>query len=388
MTSPAELLRELIRVPSVNPAHSDNALITGEHRMADALSALLSERGFEVTRHEKHGPDRPAVVAVAGSADAPRSLMFEVHLDTVGVDHMTIAPFVGFERDGRIYGRGACDMKGSTAALLHALTPERIDALCQRGIRLMVVGAPDEECGTKGAATLAANGVRADHAVILEPTRCRPVVAHKGAYWYDVTLRGRSGHGSQPQSGVSTNEALARLLPELLRGHKALQKMHSHPLLGQSALNIGKVSGGNIYNIIPDLTRIQLDRRVIPTESPELFEQALTHLLDELKRENRILSGEWARVNDTPAFATDPDAALPQALLNAIESVTGARPPCEGTSWVSDASPFSRVCGQTIVFGPGDIAQAHTADEFIEIDELNRGAAILGRFLESYGLPE
>jgi len=386
MTSPAEILSELIRVPSVNPAHSDNALITGERRMADALSLLLQKRGFAVERREDSGPERPAILAAAGSAQASRTLLFEAHLDTVGVDNMTIAPFDGFERDGRIYGRGACDMKGSTAALLHALTPARIEALVRRGVRLMVVGAPDEECGTKGATTLAANGVRADHAVILEPTRCIPVVAHKGAYWYDVLLHGRGGHGSQPQAGVSTNEALARLLPELLRAHKALQQMYTHPLLGQSTLNLGKITGGHIYNIIPDRTLVQLDRRVIPNEPPELFEQAVRHILDELMLEKRILGGSCQRVNDTPAFSTNPEAALPQTLLNAIEHVTGHRPACYGTSWVSDASPFSRVCGQTVVFGPGDITQAHTEDEFIEIAALEEGAAILARFLDVYGL--
>jgi len=384
MKSPGEILCELIRVPSVNPAHSDNTSITGERRMAEALSQHLAERGFAVEFRTDSGPGRPAVVATAGPENARRTLLFEAHLDTVGVDNMTIPPFEGYVRDGRICGRGACDMKGSTAALLHALTPARIGALARRGIRLLVVGAPDEECGTKGATTLAANGLRADHAVVLEPTRCIPVVAHKGAYWYDLLLQGRGGHGSQPQSGVSTNEALARLLPELLRAHKALQNMHEHPLLGHSSLNIGKITGGHIYNIIPDKTLLQLDRRVIPNEPPELFEQAVLHILDELTKEKRLLGGSCRRVNETPAFSTDPKADLPQTLLQAIQDVTGTRPDCEGTSWVSDASPLSRVCGQTVVFGPGDIAQAHTEDEFIEISALEEGSAILGRFLDIY----
>jgi acetylornithine deacetylase len=273
-------------------------------------------------------------------------------------------------------------MKGSTAALLHALAPERVRASAARGIRLLVVGAPDEECGTLGATTLARQGIRADRAIILEPTRCRPVIAHKGAYWYEVTLEGRSGHGSQPQSGVSTNEALARILPEMLRAHKALQAMHPHPLLGQSTLNFGRIEGGLTYNIIPDRTVLQLDRRLVPNEAPELFENAVHHILDELVKEGRLLGGHCQLSNRTPAFATDPDSALVQRLQGAIAAVTGHTPAAEGTSWVSDASPFSQVCGETLVFGPGDIAQAHTADEFIDLEELNKGAAIFARFLD------
>ena len=382
-----QLLRDLVRIPSVNPAHSADPAIAGERRMADALAALLRERGFAVERIDSPDPDRPAILGRSGPANPSSTLMFEVHLDTVGVDNMTLPPFEGLLKDNRLYGRGACDMKGSTAALLYVLTPERIQALTDRGIALLIVGAPDEECGTKGAQSLADRGIGADHAVILEPTRNRPVVAHKGANWYDIVLRGRSGHGSQPEAGVSTLEALARLLPELLRAHKALQQMHRHPLLGVSSLNIGRIDGGHTYNIIPDHTLIQLDRRVIPTEPPELFEQAARHILDELVREKRLLAGEITRVNQTAAFATAPGASLPQTLLDAIEAITGTRPACEGTSWVSDAAPFSTTCAQTLVFGPGDIAQAHTEDEFIDLTALETGAAILARFLDDYGAP-
>lgn len=388
MSSPPlhHLLQELIRIPSVNPAHSADPAICGERRMADALAHLFSERGLVTTRLDHPDPDRPAILGRADAPGAVRTLMIEVHLDTVGVDHMTIPPFEGLLRDNRIYGRGACDMKGPTAALLYALTPGRIQALNARGVSLLLVGAPDEECGTKGAQALAARGIRADDAIILEPTRCRPVVAHKGANWYDLVLRGRSGHGSQPEAGVSTHEALARLLPEILRAHKALQQMHRHSLLGVSSLNIGRISGGHAHNIIPDHTLVQLDRRVIPSESPVLFEQAVQHILDELIREGRLISGTLSRVNQTAAFSTAPETRLPQSLLDAIEAVTGSRPACEGTSWVSDAAPFSTVCGQTLVFGPGDIAQAHTEDEFIDLTELETGAEILGRFLDGYGV--
>ena len=380
--SPAQILRDLIAVPSVNPAHSRDPSICGELRMAETLARLLAERGFSVEILDNYQPERPSVIAHAGPADGP-SLMFEVHLDTVGVDHMSIDPFQARIEEGRLYGRGACDMKGATAALLHALSPERVRAIAARGIRLLVVGAPDEECGTLGATTLAAQGIRADRALILEPTRCRPVIAHKGAYWYEVILHGRAGHGSQPQSGVSTNEALARLLPEILRAHKALQDMFIHPVLGCSSLNFGRIEGGHTYNIIPDRTLLQLDRRVVPNEAPELFENALRHILQELMRDGKLLSADCRLSSRTPAFATPADSSLVRQLQDAIHGVTGERPAPEGTSWVSDASPFAQVCGETLVFGPGDIAQAHTANEYITLEQLDQAAAIFARFLDN-----
>jgi len=387
MQTAAELLQFLIRIPSVNPAHAVEAELTGEKRMADALEALLRDRGMSVTRLEQLaglGPERPAIVATAGDASAPHSLLVEVHLDTVGVANMTLPPFEGYEENGRIYGRGACDMKGSIAAFLTALTPDRVQALCARGVRLIVVGAPDEECGTKGAMQLAAAGIRAEDALVLEPTRCQPVIAHKGACWYEILLKGRSGHGSQPEKGVSTNEALARLLPELLRSHKALQQMYPHPLLGQSTLNIGRISGGHTFNIIPDQTLVQLDRRVVPNEPPELFEQSVRHMLEECIREGRLLDGKFGAVNLTPAFATPAEAPLVRQLQQAIQRQTGSLPAPLGTSWVSDAAQFGRVCGATVVFGPGDIAQAHTEDEWISLESLTLGTQIFADFLDHY----
>jgi len=378
-----ELLTELIAVPSVNPAHGGPPEVVGERRMADHIAALLRERGLEAEYRDYKGPERPAVVGTTPEVGGP-TLMFELHLDTVGVANMTIDPFKAEIRDGRLTGRGSCDMKGSIAALFHALTPERVRALTERGVRLMVVGAPDEETGTHGARKLVEDGLRADVAVVLEPTRCRPVIAHKGARWYEMTLRGRGGHGSQPQSGVSTNAALAELLPRLFRLHDRIADEFRHPLLGVSTLNLGRIDGGHTFNLIPDHTLLQLDRRQVPGEPEGLFEQEVEALLDDLVRDGKLVGGDLRRATYTEAFATNADGPLVRSMRDAIRDVTGAAPEPEGTSWVSDAAPLSRVCGETLVFGPGDIAQAHTSDEYIELDQLETGAAVFARFLDAF----
>lgn len=378
-----ELLSRLIAVPSVNPAHSDQASITGEARMADALTGPLKTRGLRVQRLDLYGPDRPALIAE--SPPAPRRLLFGVHLDTVGVDHMTRPPFEPVIENRRLYGRGACDMKGPTAALLTALTPERIQTLTRRGVQLVFVATPNEECGTLGATRLVAQtDLHADHAIILEPTRNRPVVAHKGAHWIDILLKGRSGHGSQPDSGVSSNTALASLLPRLLALHTELATAHPHPLLGPSTLNLGRIEGGVTFNIIPDATRIRIDRRIVPTEPPDAFHQGARDLLQALITTGELLDASYTLHTHTPAFATDPDSPLVRQLRTAIHHTTGHDPEPEGTSWISDASPFSQICDQILVFGPGDIAQAHTENEYIELDALARGLRIFETLLDRY----
>jgi acetylornithine deacetylase len=381
-----ELLTELIAIPSVNPAHSDDLSITGEQKMADGLGQLLEARGMQVEQHQLLGPGRPAIIA-RSPISAPHTLMFGVHLDTVGVDHMTVEPFTTTIRDGKIYGRGTCDMKGSTAALLYALTPERIESLAHRGVQLLIIGTPDEECGMGGARELSKGDLHADAAIILEPTQCAPVIAHKSAHWIEIELIGRSGHGSQPESGVSTNAALASFLPDLFDLHQNLTRIHSHPLLGHSTLNIGKIVGGSTFNIIPEKTILQLDRRVIPNEPLTVFDQAVEELIQRYVTEGKLLSGSVTVKAHTRSFATEPDRPLVLALQQAALHITGHSPEPYGTSWVSDAAPFSQIADDILVFGPGDIAQAHTADEFITLEQLETGARIFEHVLDTYASP-
>lgn len=379
-----DLVSNLIAIPSVNPAHSSDPSITGELKMADHLTQLMKNRGLEVERRFPVGQDRPAVIGRSQPANVTATLMVEMHLDTVGVADMRIDPFHATIKEGRLYGRGSCDMKGSMASFFHALTPARIDSLSQRGIQLWVVGAPDEETGLGGSIKLAAEGLGADFAIILEPTRCLPVIAHKGALWYEVILRGRAGHGSQPEKGVSTNAALATFLPALFAIHQKLADTYTHPLLGSSTLNIGKIDGGQTYNIIPERTLLQLDRRVIPNEPATLFPQQVNALIADMVSRGLLLDGDCPLSCETTPFATQADSPLVKALQQSIEHISGEPALPFGTSWVSDASPFSQTCGQTLVFGPGDIAQAHTEDEFIEISQLERAAEIFAHFLENF----
>ncbi|WFB35268.1 M20/M25/M40 family metallo-hydrolase [Kiritimatiellota bacterium B12222] len=379
-----DLLSQLVSTPSVNPAHSEDPSITGEERMAELFISLFKARGLSVEVTHPMGAGRPAVIGRSQPAAVHKTLMFEMHLDTVGIAHMTVDPFLAQIENGKLYGRGSCDMKGAMASLFHILTPERIESLNQKGIELILVGAPDEETGLGGSTRMAAEGLGADIAFVLEPTQCLPVIAHKGALWYDVELKGRSGHGSQPQSGVSTNAALSDFLPALFDIHQQLTQEYSHPLLGNSTLNIGKIEGGQTYNIIPERTLLQLDRRVIPNEPSQLFPDQVNRKIQDMITAGLLLDGRCTLTSETTSFSTSDQSPLVKDLQQAITRVTGEPAPCSGTSWVSDASPFSQTCEQILVFGPGDIAQAHTDNEFIEIAQLERAASIFADFLDHF----
>ena len=351
--------------------------------MAKEMERQLQSRGFVTEQVILTDATRPAVIGRVPVKSPRYRLMFENHLDTVGVSHMTIPPFAAEERDGRLYGRGACDMKGSTAAMLVALSRERVQAIKAKGIELMVVCAPDEECGTAGAKRLAERGIGADHCIVLEPTGNQPVIAHSGCRWYEISLFGTACHGSEPHKGMSTNLAAVELLEGLFSEHRRLAEKNPDPLLGESTLNLGILRGGTALNIVPDHTVIGLDRRVVPSEDPALFENALQQMLNGLITSGTLKDAGWKIVAETPSFATGSDSRVLRQLSQAIQKVSGecARP--AGTAWVSDAAPFSQTCGEILVWGPGDISQAHTEDEWVSIQQLNEAVEILETFLDA-----
>jgi len=370
-----DLLSELIARPSLNPGDSEDPGLIGEERVATFIEGYLAQRGFAIER-VPFEPGRDNLVARLNPADGEpeRVLMIEGHMDTVAVDGMVVPPFEATEREGRIYGRGACDTKGPSAAALAAFTPRVLDAARSSRRGLMYVAACAEEKGLFGAAALAAAGVGADEAIILEPTELVPVIAHKGSLWFDIRLTGRACHGSEPENGVNAVEAGAELLG-FFRDELRFQSSANDPLLGGNTCNIGKLHGGRAANIVPDTCLMEIDLRLIPGEDPAALVDQLASKLGTMKSEGRLLDYTF---NDAfvPSFSTAADSELVRRVGRVDQSLSGknaAQP--VGTAWMSDASPLSRTCAELLVLGPGSIRQAHTKDEFIERAELERGVA-------------
>lgn len=374
-----DLLRQLVAIPSVSPGEGEDPACTGEQRIAEFLAGLLEARGFSV-QLDNSIPGRPNLLASYGPASARRTILFESHLDTVGVTGMSVPPFEARMDNGRLYGRGACDTKGPMAAALAAFTPDVLDPLVSADCRVLFAGAMGEETGNIGALRMVEQGLRADYAVVLEPTELAIVYTHKGALWLELETVGVAGHGSNPDRGLNAIAGMTRALEFLDRQIAAHGRDRQHPVLGRPTLNVGLIRGGRAVNIVPDRCVIQVDRRTLPGEDHAAILADMRAGLDDLRSRGVVESAELRVLKDSPPFQTSADAEIVDALRRSCERA-GVAPRAEGAAWHSDAGCLSTVCPQTVVFGPGSIQQAHTADEYIDLDGLQAGFNIIKALL-------
>ncbi|HMP74796.1 MAG TPA: M20 family metallopeptidase [Kiritimatiellia bacterium] len=374
-----ELLQKLVAIPSVNPLLASDPRIGTEKPLAEFLAAYLNQKGFRVEWHEIT-PGRPNVVGRFGPDQPKRTLLIESHLDTQGVHGMTIPPFDPQVREGRLYGRGACDTKGPMAAALWALSAELLDSLSAACVQVIYVGAVGEEKGNVGAEQLVDLEIGADEALILEPTELAIVHAHKGTLWYEIEVQGRAAHGSNPEQGLNAVRAMALVMDDIAREIEQARLKHTNPLLGPPTVNIGLIRGGSSINIVPDRCVIEVDRRTVPGEDNAAILGEIRAGLIRLQALGAISGWQLTPIKDGTPFETKADTPLVQRLAASCVA-RGAAGRTEGAGWYSDAGPFARSCREVAVFGPGSIKQAHTADEFIELASLQQGVDILREFL-------
>jgi len=367
------LVRDLVAIPSVNPATLDeDPSHVGELRMVEYLDACFRRLGLTVERLSAEA-NRPNLVAMLKRGSSSRHLLLEAHTDTVGTRGMTVDPFGGEVWDNRIYGRGACDTKGPMAAYLTAIHRIIEHDLPFDGI-LSFAACIGEEDGCHGARYLMKSGFRADAAVVAEPTTLRLINAHKGAFWWRLIIRGKAGHGAEPALGVNAIYRVGRVLgmieDDLL---PALDQYHD-PILGVPTVNVGTIKGGRKTNIIPDECVIEIDRRTVSGEDPDVI---LTDFLCRVERLG-IPAGD-VRVEEVQRafpFITSREEPVVRAMADALERL-GEEVSPTSVNYFSDAGEFAAAGIPSIVFGPGDIRQAHTADEYIELDQLERAVPVL-----------
>jgi acetylornithine deacetylase len=370
------LARALTKTDSRNPTLAPDS--PGEGDCARTLASVLDDWGFDVQLMEGV-PGRPNVVARIGSADAP-ALMLNGHLDVVGVEGMVHAPFSGAVDNGRIFGRGSADMKGGIAAMCAAAATA---ANLQSDRQVLVTAVVDEEYESLGMRALLAAGVRAEMAIITEPTRLAICPAHRGFAWFDVALKGRAAHGSRYDVGIDAIMHAALLLGELDLLEQTRATGPVHPLLGRGSLHASTIEGGVGISTYPERCNLTIERRTIPGES---VEKALLEITDACARVQGRRPSFEARVTlRTAQLPSDVpvDAPVVKQLADAIMQ-EGVPLRIEGLSAWTDAALLNEAGIPTVCFGPGDIALAHAAEEFVPIEEIERAKSVLARVVHQW----
>jgi len=380
VTRTEKLLAELIALPSVNPAflppRHPNA---GEKNVADFLAAAAARAGLEVEfqavladGHHKSQSRSNIIARLLPKNKIRQTILLAPHLDTVGAAG---TQFIPQRKNGRLHGRGVCDTKGSVAAMLAALCELADSKSRPLETEIVFAGLIDEEHAQAGSRALAASGFKADLAIVGEPTKLQVVTAHKGSLWLELATRGRAAHGATPHLGKNAIHEMAHVVDVLETDYAAQLKKRKHKLLGHGTVNVGKISGGTQPNIVPDHCVIAIDRRTLPGETEISVRREIALLLKAKKLSAKISSTKLA-----PAMPLETDPKLP--LVQTFLRATGQKKSL-GVDYFCDAAVLSAGGIPSIVFGPGDIAQAHTADEWISLAEVERGKDLLLRFLNS-----
>ena len=375
MIESTRLLRDLVALPSVNPMGRDLPQeIIYEHRVTAYLEDFF--KGLGVPWDRQHVADRrDNIVARCQIPGAKRTIVFEAHQDTVPIDQMTIEPFGARIEGDRLYGRGACDIKGGMAAMLAAFA--RVAREKPRGAaNLIMACAVDEEFTFRGALELMKRGMKADMAIVAEPTDLNIVNAHKGVVRWHLATTGRSCHSSRPERGINALYRMGRVLTAIERYAAKLCAGKADPLLGPATMSVGRIEGGTSVNTVPDLCKIEIDRRLLPGEEPQAAPGQLLAFLKEEAIDFPVTSEPpWM---SKCALGPELSAELVQLLGGAIDSVKGNHK-VEAVPYGTDASTIAEGGIPAVVFGPGDIARAHTCDEWVPLSEVEQASEILYR---------
>jgi acetylornithine deacetylase len=368
-----ELLADLVSIPSVNPmGRAGEGREYGEEQIAGLIAAYLRMHKVDVEISEV-AKGRPCVVGHVDSG-AEETLLLEAHLDTVGGERMAIEPFTAAIEDGKLYGRGSCDAKGSLAAFFAAVC-SLLGGKRKLKRNVLLLAVPDEEYRFTGALHAVSRGLRADWGIAGEPTCLNIVRAHKGVTRWKIVARGVAAHSAYPERGRNAIFAMGQALVRIELYAGLLREGQGHPLLGVPTLGVGVIEGGQAVNIVPDRCWVEVDRRTLPGETAGTVTEPVKRLLDDLpdlELETPYLS--------VPGMEVEADSPFLKTLSEAILGVTG-RATFEVARYATDAGIYGAAGIPTVVFGPGDIAQAHTEREFIDLDQYQAAIKIIQRLL-------
>lgn len=387
-------LKQLVAIPSQNPmGRPEPGAGFGEKALTDHLQSIFERLELPHLRQSVH-PERENIVArFQGDWEDKEGpvILLEAHQDTVPVDGMTIDPWAAVQDGDRIYGRGSCDVKGGMATTLALLERLRIQRP-EKCPTVLVAYSVNEEHGFSGVEalrTILMGGTtdvvpaKPTAAIVSEPTQLQTVVAHKGAVRWNLHTHGQAAHSSTPEKGSNAIYRMGPILDALASYQRdVLPNLGSHPRCGSATLSVGVIHGGLSVNTVPAKCVIEIDRRLMPEETPDRAQQ---HLLEYLAEEVGAATFELSPPFMTAEPLSDADnGALAQQLGESIQSVTGQQQSI-GAPYATDAPYIARLGIPTVVFGPGSAEQAHTEDEWISVPQLKLAVDVLYHFISQAG---
>jgi acetylornithine deacetylase len=358
------LLCDLIRIPSVNPTIAP-AEAHGEQEIAAFATQWLTDRGVRAG-FEEAAPGRPNAVGEVGRGEGP-ALVLCAHLDTVGTAGMSIPPFEPGIRDGRVYGRGAYDMKSGVAAVMCAAAALARDPI--EG-RVLVALVADEEYASKGAEHFVANHP-ADGCILTEGSEGKLILAHKGFAWIDVVARGKAAHGSRWDLGRSAIGTMGRITVALEEFDTRELRGRVHPLVGPASMHCALIEGGVGISTYAPECRVQIERRTLPGETPERVTEEIERLVRGIAEDAEVK----LRFFRAPLL-TDRNATVARSVRDSVSAVVGKPPEETGVGYWMDAAVFAAAGIPSVNYGPAG-AGAHEAVEWVDVESVVTCARVL-----------
>ena len=359
----AALLTDLVKIDSVNPDLVPGG--KGERQIAEYVAKVLEAAGLE-TRLQEVSPGRFNALGLLRGRAGGRRLMLNGHLDTVGVRGME-EPFSGRIEGGRLYGRGAEDMKSGIAAALVA-----VEALAAEGLEageVLVAAVADEEYKSAGTRGLLASRVRADAAIVMEPTNLAVVTAHKGFVWADIETEGRAAHGSRPDEGRDAIAAMGRVLVEIESTQSALDEAPGHALVGHGSVHASLIAGGQELSSYPARCHLSLERRLVPGEDGVTFEQELNWILARLSSQDPDFRADYRLGYSAKPFEISRESSWARQVLGCAREVMGPNTGFGVQSFWTDAALLAEAGIDTVVFGPRGQG-LHSASEYVDLESV------------------
>lgn len=372
-----ELLQTLVSINSVNPSLVPGA--PGEGEVARYLAGVCAQSGLH-THLQEVAPGRSNVIATLPGTGGGHRMLLNGHIDTVavtGMDH----PFEPVIRAGRLFGRGAYDMKGSIAAMVGAIHAIQAGAARPAG-DIVLTCVVDEEYASLGTEALVGK-IDADAAIVTEPTDLEVCVAHKGFAWVRFETTGRAAHGSRYDEGHDAIAAMGRILMVLSHLESEVYPRRTHPLLGRASVHASTVVGGEGLSTYPPTCRLEIERRTLPEETVEDVTAEMADVVRQAAPDGAVLDATSTVFFFRPGYEIAPDAALVKTLVQAAERVLGRSPRVIGSWPWMDSAILGRAGLPTVIFGPTG-AGAHSVEEYVDLDSVIHCAAVLAEAIVAF----